>query len=84
MPRHLLFALALLPLGTALSAPDAKPLAPKQFDALHQLIKPQPGESKWAAIPWLTDLEEARKRSAAEDKPIFLWRAGGGDVLGRA
>ena len=51
---------------------------------LMPLIKPQPGESKWAAIPWLTNLKEARDRAVAQDKPIFLWRAGGGDTLGRA
>src|SRR5262245_30546698 len=54
------------------------------FDALHRLIKPQPGESKWATIPWLTNLAEARRLSVKEDKPLFIWRAGGGEVLGRA
>jgi len=61
-------------------------LLPAQDDpaALARLIRPQPGESKWAAIPWLTNLKEARERAAREDKPLFLWRAGGGDTLGRA
>jgi hypothetical protein len=59
---------------------------PAQEDAaaLARLIKPQSGESKWAAIPWLTNLKEARERAVREDKPLFLWRAGGGDTLGRA
>ena len=51
---------------------------------LLNLIKPQPGESKWAEIPWLTNLKDARDRAFREDKPLFLWRAGGGDTLGRA
>ena len=51
---------------------------------LLSLIKPQPGESKWAAIPWLTNLKEAREQAVKQDKPLFLWRAGGGDTLGRA
>jgi hypothetical protein len=55
-----------------------------QFGRLHKLINPQPGEAKWATIPWLTDLGEARRKAAAEDKPLFVWRAGGGEVLGRA
>jgi hypothetical protein len=55
-----------------------------RFGQLHRLIKPQPGESKWATIPWLTDLAEARRKAAAEDKPLFVWRAGGGEILGRA
>ena len=50
---------------------------------LHRMIRPQPGEAKWAAIPWETNLQAARERAAREDKPLFLWRAGGGDVLGR-
>ena len=59
---------------------------PSQEDAaaLARLIKPQAGESRWAAIPWLTNLKEARERAVREDKPLFLWRAGGGDTLGRA
>lgn len=56
----------------------------EDFAKLLPLIKPQPGESKWAAIPWLTNLKEARERAVAQDKPLFLWRAGGGDTLGRA
>lgn len=52
--------------------------------ALARLIKPQPGESRWASISWLTNLKEARERAVREDKPLFLWRAGGGDTLGRA
>jgi len=62
----------------------AAALPPSSFEALHKLILPQPGESKWAEVPWLTSLADARERAVREDKPIFLWRAGGGDVLGRA
>lgn len=50
---------------------------------LARLIKPQPGESKWAEISWLTNLKDARERAVREDKSLFLWRAGGGDTLGR-
>jgi hypothetical protein len=60
-----------------------KPIRSNEFARVHALIKPQPGESKWARIPWLTNLSEARKRAVAEDKPLLLWRSGGGDVLGR-
>ena len=70
----------------ALAAPGllAGPITPDQLIPLQKLIRPQPGESKWATIPWLTDLQEARRKAAAEDKPLFVWRAGGGEVLGRA
>ena len=58
--------------------------SPQDDSKLLPLIKAQPGESKWAAIPWLTSLKDARERAFREDKPLFLWRAGGGDTLGRA
>jgi len=83
--------LQLLVISASLASPAAadpgaaaSPLTPDTFASLHGLIRPQPGESKWAEVPWLTSLAEARERAAREDKPIFLWRAGGGDVLGRA
>ena len=65
------------------AATPGKAIRANEFTGLHALIKPQPGESKWAQIPWLTNLSEARQRSAKEDKPLLLWRSGGGDVLGR-
>jgi hypothetical protein len=64
--------------------PAAGPIAPEQLPYLHKLIKPQPDEALWAKIPWLTNLDEAREKSIALDKPLFVWRAGGGEVLGRA
>ena len=55
----------------------AEPIKPDQFAALHALIKPQPGEDRWAEIPWLTSLWQARQRAAAEGKPILLWEMDG-------
>jgi hypothetical protein len=66
----------------ALSAPVGT--GAESFTDLQLLIKPQPGEAKWTKVPWETSLQRARERSVREDKPLFLWRAGGGDVLGRA
>jgi len=77
--RTSLLALAALTPGL-----HAGPLTPDQLAPLQKLIRPQPGESKWVAIPWLTNLQEARRKAVAEDKPLFVWRAGGGEVLGRA
>jgi len=60
-------------------------LTPETFEGLHKAILPQPGEWKWDAIPWLTNVWEARKRAIAEDKPIFsvyLGGAGFNDLLG--
>jgi hypothetical protein len=64
--------------------PAAEPLSPERFAAVFTLIKPQANESQWANIPWLTNLHEARKKAVDEDRPLLVWRAGGGDVLGRA
>ncbi len=46
---------------------------------LHQLIKPAPGEARWTEVPWMpsTDIWAARKKAAAEGKPLFLWYMAG-------
>ncbi len=85
-PTMFFLAAALAAAGLRSHAPaadPAKPISAGEFSRLHALIKPQVDESKWAKIPWLTNLSEARRRAVAEDKPLLLWRSGGGDVLGR-
>jgi hypothetical protein len=57
-------------------------LEPSQFEALRHLIRPQPGESRWREVEWLTSLHEARVRAAAEGKPILLWSGGGAPPVG--
>ena len=57
-------------------------LEASQFQALRQLIRPQPGESRWRDVEWLTSLHEARMRAAAEGKPILLWSGGGAPPVG--
>jgi hypothetical protein len=59
-----------------------------EFDAtdvprLLAAIKPQPGESPWREIPWLTDVTEARRKAVAEDKPIIILTAADGSPLSR-
>jgi hypothetical protein len=71
------WALAALGVFMPSAAFAADPIPPVQFKALHTLIKPGPGEEKWTRIPWLTSLWEARKRAAAEGKPILLWEMDG-------
>lgn len=51
-------------------------------ERLHKLVKPQPGESLWMQIPWLTSVWEARQKAAAEGKPIFIWAGSGGGPVG--
>lgn len=73
--------LSVAPAGAAEKS-DPKP-TPANFDRLHAMLLPQPGEARWAELPWLTSLTEARKKAAAEDKPLLIWAAGGGHQLGR-
>lgn len=53
-----------------------------RFTRAHQLARPQPGESRWLEAPWLTSLWEARRKAAAEGKPILLVVAGKDSPLG--
>jgi hypothetical protein len=81
VPKRWLAVLLFVGLGTGLGATDVAPssqrLTPEHFTKLHQLIKPTAHEDKWAQIPWMTSLWQARKRAAAEGKPILLWEMDG-------
>ena len=59
------------------------PIAAADFDRLLAEIKPQPGESPWREIPWLTNITEARQRAVAEDKPLVIFTAADGSPLCR-
>lgn len=59
------------------------PIAVTDFDRLLAEIKPQPGESPWREIPWLTNITEARQRAVAEDKPLVIFTAADGSPLCR-
>ena len=48
-----------------------------EFARRHALIKPQPDEDRWMQVPWVNSLWEARKKAAAEGKPILLWEMDG-------
>jgi hypothetical protein len=60
-------------------AKKAAGLAPDRFDKLRALIKPAPGG--FDDLPWMTDLWEARRKAAAEGKPLLVW-VGDGHPLG--
>jgi hypothetical protein len=59
------------------------PIDTADFDRLLGEIKPQRGESPWRGIQWLTSITDARRRSAAEDKPLVIFTAADGSPLGR-
>ena len=62
---------------------NAGPQSEQEFQRIHSLIKPQPGESPWRQINWLTSVSEARQRAAPENKPILIFTAADGSPLGR-
>ena len=59
------------------SAPAAEPIRPERVSDLLALIKPGKDEDRWATIPWLTDLWQARQLAARQGKPILLWEMDG-------
>ena len=61
----------------AAAAPAAEPIRADQLGQLQALIKPDRAEDAWAAIPWQTDLWQARKTAAEQGKPILLWEMDG-------
>ncbi len=70
------FASLLVSLAWACHADAVEPFKQSLAD-LHAVIKPQTDEEAWAKIPWMTSLWEARKKAAAEGKPILLWEMDG-------
>jgi hypothetical protein len=87
----LALALALTPLSAderpapALAKQTKDLLTPESFARLHKTLCLQPGEYRWDEIPWLASVWHARKKAAAENKPIFVFGtagAGFNDPLG--
>ena len=57
-----------------------------EWARLHSLIRPHPDEARcrWMTdIAWETDLWEARRKAAAQGKPLLVVGSGGGSPLGR-
>jgi hypothetical protein len=52
-------------------------LAPESFAKLHALVRPHQSEWRHLKVQWLTDVVAARKKAAAEDKPIVICYTGG-------
>ena len=52
-------------------------LTPESFPALWSLVRPQESEWRHLKVEWLTDVVAARKRAAAEDKPLVVLYTGG-------
>src|SRR5581483_9288276 len=83
----LIAGIGTLVIGASLGRPAraekaAQGLSPAEFATVQALIKPQPGEAKWLEIPWEIDVVAARKKAAAQGKPIFFLTGGGHSPLG--
>lgn len=52
-------------------------LTTASFAKLHTLIRPHDNEWRHLRVEWLTDVIAARKKAAAEDKPIVICYTGG-------
>jgi len=75
--------LAVGALGTSQGAARAQDeLTAKNFQQLYQQIRPQAGESRWLEVPWQIDLHAARRKAAAEGKPLFVMSGGGATAIG--
>jgi hypothetical protein len=73
------FSVALL--AAVLATGGNRAAAPPQadeFEKVHRMLKPQPGESRWMEIAWHPSVWEGRKKAAAEGKPMLLWAGSGG------
>ena len=75
--RHLTRALVALAValaaGPGARADEPAAMSPQQFEALHAMIKRQPGEAQYLDIDWYPTVWEARQKAAREGKPLFLW-----------
>jgi hypothetical protein len=52
-------------------------LTAESFRELHTLIRPHDNEWRHLRVGWLTDVVAARKKAAAEDKPLVICYTGG-------
>lgn len=76
-------ALIIAPSDAADRVPSVPAIDASDFDRLHAMIQPAPGESPWRKIAWVTNVTEARRRAIAENKPLVIFTAADGSPLGR-
>lgn len=68
--------------ATLAGAAQEKTWSEREIETMHAAVRIRPGEARWFEVPWQTSLTEARKKAAAEGKPILVASMGAGDFLG--
>lgn len=53
------------------------PLDSRTFAETIAFLSPRSEDMEWATIPWQTDLWEARRIAAEQEKPVFAWMMNG-------
>jgi hypothetical protein len=74
---RLVFTFVVVAIAIRAHAADSLTVSRDNFDDLRRAIRPTETESAWLAIPWRTDLWQARREAAATGKPILLWEMDG-------
>ena len=82
MDMRILPAILLL-IGWTQAGPQVPEIKPDDFARLQGEIRPQPDESPWRDIDWMTSIRGARQRAAAEGKPVLVFTAADGSPLAR-
>jgi hypothetical protein len=80
---RILFGFILLASASAPRQEAVSEIAPQDFKRLHDLIRPQPGESPWRDIEWMISIRGARERAAREGLPLLIFTAADGSPLAR-
>lgn len=62
---------------SAKSLPFKLDLTLGTFQEMHHLVRPHANEWRHLKVEWLTDVVAARKKAAAEDKPLVICYTGG-------
>jgi hypothetical protein len=77
MPRLRYVVPALLAAAALRADPPPTALTDAEYTSVLKVVRPTQGEDLYAEAPWLTSLWEARRKAAAEGKPILLWEMDG-------
>lgn len=82
MPRFWLSSASLLLLVGVLGAGGAPGADVAALRSKIDALRIDPARLRWQLIPWLTDVEKARRLAKEEKRPIFFWISAD-DPLGR-